>query len=191
MKKQIHRAALVFAVLLFPSSLLAVPISGEVTFAGGFTPTGGTGLGDATGLEFSNVFVLDGTDDFADIPSLDADGALTPVTFTDFQFNPLSPAPVNPLWSIDGYGLSFSLASISVDEQTSTTISLSGMGLLTSTDSNLDDTAGVWNLTGNTTRGLKFAFSSASGPIGVPEANTIALLGIGLLGAGLSRRRRA
>ena len=82
-------------------SASAVFIQGAITMSGDFAPTGGSGLADATGIDFlGDDFQVDGaTGDFAS----GGVGAGDVGFFQDFQFDPLIPDPVDPLWAIAGF----------------------------------------------------------------------------------------
>ena len=146
---------LILAVILAlgPLSANADFIVGAITMSGDFAPTGGTDLGDATGLDFlGDDFLVDGaTGDFAASGIGPGDTGF----LQDFDFSPLGPNPVNPLWAIGGF--EFSLQSISVVYQTTFFIVLSGEGTLSGGE--FDDTPGSWSLTGNSA-GLIFNYSA-------------------------------
>ena len=133
----------------------AVPITGEIHFTGSFSPTGGTGLGDATGLSFNNpVYVASVSGDYTIlVPYVDT------ATIHDFQFNPLL-APVDPLWETTLHGFEFKLESIIIDLQTATQLNLSGYGVLTAP--NFDPTPGTWNFQGGGTALFTFRASDGS-----------------------------
>ena len=92
-----RRTRLILTALLAlgPLSANAVQISGEITMSGNFVPTGGTNLGDATGLDFlDNDFLVDeATGDFVLASIVAGDTGV----LNDFQFDPLFPSPVSPL----------------------------------------------------------------------------------------------
>lgn len=162
----------------------AVPINGAIGFGGAFAPTGGTDISDATGINFLTAFVLGGTGTYAGIPDF------TGASFTDFQFNPLSPAPVSPLWTVSHGGIdySFNLGAIDIDLQNSQFLNLSGTGWLMATG--FDATPGSWLFSGNGDGDIVFTFSSISA---VSEPGMFALFGLGiaLIGAVRHRARRA
>jgi hypothetical protein len=169
------------AMASFSSSASAMQISGEIGFGGTFVATGGTGLGDATGVDIDLAFVLAAVGDFT--PTIGATA-----TFTPLVFDPPG-VPVSPLWEIvlgpDTY--SFDLEDVWVDVQNSTELALSGTGTLMITG--FDPTPGTWVFTGNT-QGQLFTFS-AGNAASVPEPGILMLLGVGVLGLALARRRRA
>jgi hypothetical protein len=158
-------------------------IEGAINFSGDFAPTGGTGLGDATGIDFlGDDFDIDGvTGDFAAAEIAPGDIGF----IQDFQFDPL-PAAVDPLWAISGF--SFTLNSVDVIWQSGLFLMLNGSGYLSG--AGFDDTPGTWSLTGNAAGDELFNFSAGSAAIAVPEPGTLALFGLGLVGIGLARRRR-
>jgi hypothetical protein len=98
--------------------------------------------------------------------------------------------PLNALWSVGSF--TFDLTSAVVVSQSSTFLDVTGVGTLSSTNSNLDPTPGTWSFTasrGDGQTSTTFGFQSETI---VPEANTLVLLGIGgaCLVAGKLRRRK-
>jgi hypothetical protein len=193
--KQIYSLALA-AGLLAAAALPAAadPISGNITFGGTFIPTAGgsdtTNLATATGFDFAPI-LPSGSNMIVNGANGDLAGFLLAVgTVTNFTFAPFS--PVADLYSVTGGGetLTFDLASITVEDQTPTFLSLSGVGTMDLTG--YDPTAGIINLTG-TMSGLDptviFAFSAGSNNT-VPEPASMAILGAGLLGLTVMYRRR-
>lgn len=188
MFKRLMSGAAVAGLLAFAAPALAIPISGEVTTAGRFrTDTGD--LATATHLDFGSVHATSGTDSYSAV-----NGSNAWVNYRDFTFNPGLAQAVDPLWSfsIGSTAYSFSLYSISILAQSATELSLFGTGLLYITG--YDPTPGIWEFSvtqicpGTSCIGrFKFTADSSS----VPEPGTLALLGIGLLGLGISRRRHA
>ena len=79
---------LALATLCLPALASAIPIDGEITFSGDFTPTGGSSLSTATGLHFpgGDFDVDDAIGDFAAAGIVQGDTG----TINDFSFDPLS-----------------------------------------------------------------------------------------------------
>ena len=198
MKNRILFATMLLAV---PLTSMAVPITGEIGLTGVVSPTCtsgatpcnyGPGATDADGLDFGNNGAADGpfgvtfaTGDFA------ADGlGFGDVGFiSDFQYDPLSPTPVDPLWTIAGDTtlFSFALETIAISLETPGFINLSGTGTISA--AGFDDTMGNWTFSSDGTgAGTQFAWSSTTVP--VSEPGVLLLLGIALLGLSSRRMRR-
>ncbi len=172
----------------------AVPITGNITFAGEFSPTGGTDLSDATGIDILGdiavvVCALLSTcgGDYATL-----NGFLIGASYNDFTFAPLG-GGITPLWSLV-FGpntYSFDLTSATIISQTAAGIVLVGSGFLNITG--FDTTPGAWSFSGDQS-GATFAFSATN--VAIPEPASIMLFGLSLLGGGLAlhrlnRRKRA
>ena len=155
-------------------------ITGDIGFGGQFTPThngNASAIEDATAIDFgpSSVNLAEG--DF------DAIAFGTLVSLASFSFDPFSSLT---LWTVGGF--SFELDSVTVNNQDTDDLSLTGTGVLTHLS--YDATPGTWNFSGNPA-GSYFNFSSGVGTVTVPEPSIIALFGLGLLGLGFARRRKA
>ena len=173
----------------------AVPITGTISIGGSFVLVDAAGnqtsLASSTGIDFSpsgtggQFVVTGGTGSFSSIPFF------TVGSITDFQFSPFR-GPISSFWSVAvGSDLfSFDLNSITNVVKTLSTgaISLTGTGTINSTVAGLDPTLGNWSLSGDSTNGVIFGWSSTTTP--VPEPVPLALIGIGLLGVGFSRVAR-
>ncbi|MFK8029194.1 MAG: PEP-CTERM sorting domain-containing protein [Gammaproteobacteria bacterium] len=166
------------ALLAVSFNASAAFIDGEITMSGDFLPTGGTGLADATGIDFigDDFGVDDATGDFATAGISAGDIG----TYNDFTFSPL--AAGTEVWSIGGF--SFALDAITVVFQNAGFIVLEGTGILSG--AGFDDTAGNWNLTANAAGSI---FNYSSGTTSVAEPATLALVGLGFIGLAAARRR--
>jgi hypothetical protein len=143
-------------------------------------------LGVATGINFTNnefdIHALTG--DFLNDLAIGDTG-----TINNFQFNPLTPSPVSPLWTIteNGNTYSFDLSSLNVDFQNNFSLALTGTGTLFATG--YDPTPGIWSFTGNSGGGPTSTFTWSS--TNVPEPGALIAFGTGLIGlVGISARRR-
>jgi hypothetical protein len=179
----------IFAVLVaaaisttFIQQAQAVPITGGISLAGGYTTdTGDVNTAHAF-TSFFDVEVTGGAGTYAGIPN---GMSSPPVTMVPFTFNPFVP-PVNSLWSLTYLSntYSFDLLTCIIAQQGGDTLTLHGTGTLHATG--FTDTAGAWVFTANELGGT-FSFSSSNGVI--PDGGTtVALLGIALAGIEGARR---
>jgi hypothetical protein len=167
----------------------AAPITGGISLAGGFTPidssSAPTTLAAATGIDFGMSFATGASGTLTSFGSVSTVAGT--LTMTDFQFVSVPP-PVSPLFTaFDGVAtLNFDLNTVTIISQTSSTLQLSGTGVLSLPG--FDPTPGNWVLTANSLGGT---FSWSSSTAAIPEPASLALLGMGLLGLGFAARRRA
>lgn len=166
------------ALLLLSTTAQAAQITGAIGFGGLFTPTGGTGLDDATGIDIGFAQVTAAGGDF--VPAMGNNAV-----FNHLDFAPPN-TPITPFWTVDAgpTTYSFDLGDVFVDFQDANQLSLSGTGVLMATG--FDDTPGIWTFSGDQGN-IFFTFSSITSNI--PEPNTALLLGLGLVGLGSARRR--
>ena len=161
-------------------------ITGGVSFSGLFTPENSSGtavtdLTQATQIAFPKgnmrPTATGGTGSFS-IVSYGDKVTMAPL----LKFVTPTNLPLDPFYTVDGF--SFALTSITIDEQTSTVLDLSGFG--TFSGNGYTATAGNYIATFNTAAGTySFSASGATIPDGGPA---VALLGLGLVAVEASRR---
>ncbi len=177
-------AAVLLSCGLLAPRAQADPIQGHIDFGG--TVTFDTmSLATATQVDlWNNSFVLQRTLNFRRTTRQG-----DPVSMTEpWIFTPSTPLP--NLWTVGGF--TFDLTSSVVLSQTPQFLNVRSTGILSG--NGFDPTPAVWTFTASRGDGANadtFAFQSTTSA--VPEASTIAFLGIGALafGLGMVRRRRA
>jgi hypothetical protein len=191
MNRLIKYLTLAAAVAGLAATARAIPtITGGVSLSGGYILDTGN-LATAHGFtSFSSVVV-------AAAPTGSYVGtAGDAVTMKPFTFDPIT-VPVVDLWKFTGPSsvvYSFELDSMSVDFRNSSSLLLSGSGILNIVGptalTSYAPTTGTWTFTANSLGGT-FSFSSSNGAAGVPDGGTTALLlGAGLTGLALISRRQ-
>lgn len=157
----------------------AASITGDITFGGTLNPA--TDLGTTNAVDFNNPALVTFSD--GDLSAI-AFGANA--TFTDFTFDPFVGSVV-PLWSVGPWA--FDLESVNVNQQTAIFLGLSGSGTLHG-PAGFDDTPYIWSFSADKTGAIAFSATNTNVPV-VPEPVTLSLLGVGLAGAAMARRRAA
>jgi hypothetical protein len=156
-------------------------VIGQLDFAGVWDPIDAQGdettIGNATGVRFAST----------EYPILLALGAFSHlsgqnVTIETQEFQFAGPFPFT-LWSADGGSVRFDLDSITVVLQSANFIDLLGHGTVYMDGERMH---GRYLFTGQGELGFTFSSSTLAH---VPEPATIGLLGMGLVGFGLMRRR--
>jgi hypothetical protein len=163
-----------------------VMISGDISMGGTYTTdTGNLNTANAF-TSFSLVFVISVSGDYASVPMF------TSVTQNAFGFDPFV-GTVSPLWTfmsgVNTY--SFDLVTLSIDQQGSNTLKLSGTGDLNITG--FDTTTGSWEFNADQGGGtFSFSSSNATVPAAVPEGGSaVALLSLALFAVEILRRKLA
>lgn len=181
MKSRLLGAAFAYLIIGCQAANAAF-VDGTLGIGGAFNPVNASNtpvtLDVATGIDFtSDGLVLTSSGDLSF-----AFG--TPVTMTDFQFNPLSPVGV-AVWSVGGF--SFNMDAISINTQNSSNLSLSGTGVVSG--NGFDATAGTWEFTAQGSQSAAFTWSSSS-VAAVPVPAAVWLFGSALLGLiGIARKK--
>jgi len=160
---------ILFGFALFAGNVSATPIQGSITFFGQFSPTGGSGLGDATGLTISNPIVMNTTGDL--------NFSFGPATFKNLNFDG---TPISNFWHTSNF--SFDLNYISIVHQDDLLLALSGVG--TMHGFGFEDSPGDWSF--QNVYGTSQGFSGTS----VPDASIMLLLGTSLFCLGVLSRKK-
>ena len=178
------------ACLMFSTAQAAPIMNASFGFTGAFNPAPGTHLGNTTGFFVANsgqvTVSAPGQFDLAGFLPIGTLGTMMNIpSFAAF-------APINDFFSING--VTFDLNSFTVLGQFGPLpgfINAVGTGILSAPG--FDDTAATISLSGTSVNNLAFTFGvtaeAHSAP--VPEPFSIALLGLGLLGAYIGRRKFA
>jgi len=171
----------VLAAALVTSGAQAAMVNGAITFAGGAIFDTNS-LATATRVNtFKNVKVMSEDGDFAAFVNDDDAVAMA----APYIFTPSTPTP--GLWSVGGF--TFDLASSTVVLQNADFLLISGTGTITG--NGFDPTEGTWSFTAQSpsANGV-FSFSASGDFNGVPDGgSTVALLGLGLTGIWVIRRK--
>ena len=165
---------------LLSSQAAAAAIYGSVSWSSGTWTPIGADVATATAADFpvntANVDSVSG--DYGSTLSV---GDLLIIGDLDFS------NATQFVWS--GGGFSFDSTSLDIIAQTSSTITIEGLGV--ASGSGFDDTDGDWNVTLDSSGSGTDASFSFSGSSSVSEPGILGLMGLSLMGLGLARRKRA
>ena len=187
MKKALVAGLAALALAMAPQAASAAPFTGTVGYGGVWTLPDADGFDDESELGIASALVLDATGTFA----AEGMGLGTVLDHASpLVYDPPTP-PAGAMWTDPVSGISFYLTSMAVTGVTDTELILEGVGYFSG--AGYDDTEGVWALTAqranNTISRATYSADSIIEEENVPEPATLALLGFGLIGAGVARRR--
>jgi hypothetical protein len=182
-------AAVTAAAGGFAGVAQAIPISGDITFAGGVT------LNTSSAANATEVFAFTGNNGTGSPYVVSADGSFSGLagdsaTFAgDWLFNS---GAVAKLWSVGGFTFDLTSSHIAFQGGSPAGVVVDGIGAIIG-PSGFDPEAMTWSFSisdpgAGTPEGLVFSFQSADGS--VPDGGTTAmLLGLGVLGLGMLKKQ--
>jgi hypothetical protein len=183
------KSLLTAAVAAVGFMAMAVPASAMPYITGGLVISGSV---STDGTDLSNNTKLTGFDalTFASSGDMTTTGHQV-VNIKDLTFDPFS-GPINGFFTVtvDAGTLTFDLQTVSLGSpRTATHLDLYGTGILHL--ANHADTAIRWDFSATNSGTVEFGFDSTVAPVPAPEPASIALLGAGLAGLGMRRKKRA
>ncbi len=172
-----------FGCLILATAVTAAPINGNITFGGSVQfDTNNVNTANAVTSWF-NTHVESADGDFSSI------AVNAPVAFAaPWTFDPSTPTP--SLWSVGGF--KFDLFTSTIVFQGNGFLSISGTGVISSTNPAFDPTPGYWAFSAQSpSAGGTFSFSAAEEAV-VPEPSTVTALLVGsmIFGGAIWRHRR-
>jgi hypothetical protein len=189
MKNKWLVAGAVAAFVACSATVQAIPIVGTINFSEGGVTFNSTSVQFINPSSVATGVGLAPTGSFAG-----TGGAAVTFLTTGFTFLPsLSPNPVSPLWTFTSGLLtySFSLSSVSVITDTGSFLSLAGAGTLTITGTGSPYTATNAKFNLSSTGSGPSIFGFVAGNSAPDGGTTVMLLGAGLSGLALLRKKLA
>ena len=170
-------------LLIFASSVMAMPISGTLEMIGAAY------LKDASGNNTSNASLAVAIDFNPNkfIVTL-ADGDFTGLTgqigvIQNFQFDSFV-SPIADFWTIKDFSFELMDVSIADLDGSGSFLALKGQGIISA--GGFDDTAAIWSYSSDSSGGGVFGWS-ATNLTNVPEPGVLVLLSLGLIGISLRK----
>jgi len=168
----------------------AAPITGRIDFGVGTVSYDTTSLATAKQVStWTNAHVTAATGDFAAAQTTSPGSPGDSVSLAQpWIFNPSTPTP--GLWSVDGF--TFNLTTSVVVTQNANFLDITGAGMIT--NSNFDNTPGVWSFTSTDANGQpRNSFTFTTDTTAVPEAGTTVtlLFGLALIAGGKKLKKVA
>ncbi len=169
----------------------AVPITGQLNFAGTYTAANGNLLTSNNVLTFGSTTTLGpGSGSFAGISTGTAVTTATSL-LTNQAGNVVTVSPGPLVWSVGGF--TFNVTSIFETSNSATSIGFFAFGTISG--AGFDNTAGTWESTFQNAAGsgtnVNSTFSASSGVPAPDGGSTAAFLGLALLGLAWFAKRKA
>jgi PEP-CTERM motif len=199
MKHLIAKISSALAITMVSLAVSAAPINGEFSISGGAAPSGGPTMGTATGITFiAPIALFACVGDVATILGGTSCSGATATTMNNIAAGSIPGGSggvtpyLNTNWiNVDAGKLTFSITGITSYFHGTNSILVEGIGLMESNTAGWMATPGTFSITA---QGATTSFSFSATPFSsgaVPLPGSMALLGLGLVGAAVARKARA